>query len=229
MLRIIITIILSGLATTAFSKLIDRLYSRETTDLSFPEQIKKRALLRRPLLFAGCAAAFFYFDPAQPIAGLLNLCFYLSLLIISVTDWEQYVIFDSVVLFFAAAGLLHSLLAGCLPEYTASLAGLHAVPPPLPLNALLTGAAAGVIMLLLAVLMKGSIFGGDIKLLAAVGIWLGSRYTPAAAALGFMLGGAAALFLLIATRKKRTDYFAYGPYFAIAAAIIRATGITLQH
>ena len=101
------------------------------------------------------------------------------------------------------------------------------VPPPEPLESLLTGLAAGGIMLLLAVVLKGSIFGGDIKLITALGMWLGAGYTSSAVAFGFILGGLAAAVLLIVTKKKKDEFFAYGPYFAIAAAVVKATGVTL--
>lgn len=227
MLHTILTIILAGLTTIIFSKLIDWFYSRESNDLSFPEQIKKRAILRQPLLFIGSAAAFFQFDTNYPLAGFMNLCFYLSLLIISVTDWEQYIIFDSIVLFFTITGLCHSLIASCSPEYLNSLSALPQIIPPGPKDATLTCLGTGVLMLLLAIILKGSIFGGDIKLIAASGIWLGSKYIPAAIVLGFIFGGLAAIFLLTVTKKSKKDYFAYGPYFAIAAAIVRTTGLIL--
>ncbi|MDO4203919.1 MAG: A24 family peptidase [Selenomonadaceae bacterium] len=208
------------------SKLIDLLYSRETEELSFPGEIRSRAVYRLPLLFAGCAAAFFQFDTAYPLAGIFNLCFYLSLLFISITDWEQYIIFDSAVLLLSAAGIGQSLTAEYMPEYLSLPPGTPVLPPG-PMEALLSGLAAGGIMLLLAVAMKGSIFGGDIKLITALGIWLGAGYTSSAVAFGFLLGGLTAAVLLIATKKKKDEFFAYGPYFAIAAAIVRATGITL--
>ena len=224
MIRIISIIILSGIITPILSKLIARLYSHETSDLSFPDKIKQRATLRIPLLFVGCAAIFTQYDTNVPLAGLFNLCFYFPLLIVVVTDWEQYIIFDSVLLFFAITGLSQSLLAS---NYISSPAGLTSVMPTGPIDALLTGVCVGGLMLLLAIILKGSIFGGDIKLIAASGIWLGSKYIPAAVVLGFILGGLAAIVLLITTNKKRTDFFAYGPYFAIATVIIRLTGITL--
>ncbi len=222
MFQLVFALLLAGAATAAFSALIDRLYSRETDELSFPDRLRERAMFRRPLLFVGCAAAFFCCDTAYPAASFFGLCFYLPLLIISVTDWEQYIIFDSVVAFLAVAGLGQSAAASYRPE----LFDVMTLPPGL-MNAVLTGLAAGALMLLLAVVLKGSIFGGDIKLIAALGLWLGSKYMPACIALGFVLGGVAALLLLLSRQKKRDEYFAYGPYFVMAAVLVRAIGITL--
>lgn len=225
-LRIILTAALAGITTVGLSRLIDLLYSREKTELSFPEEKRSRAVLRLPLLFVGCAAAYFGVDASYPAAGIFNLCFYLTLLFISITDWEQYIIFDSAVMFLAAAGIVQSLLKSYMPDCLALPPGMP-VPPPEPLESLLTGLAAGGIMLLLAVVLKGSIFGGDIKLITALGMWLGAGYTSSAVAFGFILGGLAAAVLLIVTKKKKDEVFAYGPYFAIAAAVVKATGVTL--
>ena len=69
---------------------------------------------------------------------------------------------------------------------------------------------------ILTLLTKGAIGGGDIKLIAALGLWLGVRPLLSVIAYGFMAGGVAALFLLVTKQKKRSDYFAYGPYFALS-------------
>ena len=94
MFKLVFALLLAGAATAAFSALIDRLYSRETKELSFPDRLKERAVFRRPLLFVGSAMTFFCFDTSYPAASFFSLCFYLPLLIISVTDWEQYIIFS---------------------------------------------------------------------------------------------------------------------------------------
>ena len=81
---------------------------------------------------------------------------------------------------------------------------------------LAAGLGGGLLFFVLAVLTKGSIGGGDIKLIAALGLWLGVRSLIALIAYGFVAGGAAALFLLVTKQKSRHDYFAYGPYFALS-------------
>ena len=69
---------------------------------------------------------------------------------------------------------------------------------------------------MLTVLTKGAIGGGDIKLIAALGLWLGVRPLITVIAYGFIAGGIAALFLLVTKQKQRNSYFAYGPYFALS-------------
>ena len=100
--------------------------------------------------------------------------------------------------------------------------GLLALPAaffsPLPLtDHLLAAAAGGGLFLLLAMLTRGGIGGGDIKLIFVLGLWLGTDRLLSAVLAGLLLGGLAALLLLLTGRKKRQNNFAYGPYFALNA------------
>lgn len=61
--------------------------------------------------------------------------------------------------------------------------------------------------MLLAILTRGGIGGGDIKLIAALGIWLGTDNLLTVTCIGLLTGGVFAFLLLISKRKKRTDYF----------------------
>ena len=116
-------------------------------------------------------------------------------------DWEQHVIFDRMLIPFAVLGLLFTLLSGGL------------------LNHILAAAAGGIVFLLLSILTKGGIGGGDIKLVAALGLWFGTEAPTHIAMTGLVLAGLVALVLLLTRQKGRLDYMAYGPYFALAAIL----------
>ena len=74
----------------------------------------------------------------------------------------------------------------------------------------------GLLFFLLAVVTKGAIGGGDIKLVAAMGLWFGYRDLLTVIMYGLLAGGVAALFMLLVKQKTRKSYFAYGPYFALS-------------
>jgi leader peptidase (prepilin peptidase)/N-methyltransferase len=88
---------------------------------------------------------------------------------------------------------------------------------------LLTGLAAGIAFLLLAVvgalIFKTEALGfGDVKLALLIGLMLGMR-RPEAATLralfyGIVLAGVASLIMILARYKRARDFFAYGPYLA---------------
>lgn len=195
------TVLLSVLFTVMGSTLMDYLYARAPRDLlSFPEQVTTRAKYRRPLLFLLLTvyvgrACITVTPPALFYLVIAIVC----LSIITATDFEQYVIFDVLLVPFAATGILYTIHMG-LPitgHIAASLGG-------------------GLVFLLLAIVTKGAIGGGDIKLIAAMGLWLGIRPLLSVIVYGFIAGGVAAFILLLTKQKSRHSYFAYGPYFALS-------------
>lgn len=80
--------------------------------------------------------------------------------------------------------------------------------------------AAGGFFLLLALLTRGAMGLGDVKLAAATGALVGWPAMVAALLLGIVAGGVAALLLLMTRRAGRKDYFAYGPYLALGAWVV---------
>lgn len=181
---------------------IDRLYQKvQNSDLlSFPEHITSRSVYRKPLLFlllVSCIGRTFMIATTPVLFYWIAAIALLSF--VTATDFEQYVIFDAMLLPLAIVGILYTLHMGLpLKEHViASLGG-------------------GLLFFLLTVLTKGAIGGGDIKLIAALGLWLGYRPLLSVIAYGIMAGGVAALFFLISKQKSRHSYFAYGPYFALS-------------
>ena len=202
LLMLLFPALLSLVFTMVGSCWINRLYREEEDSslLSFPKQIDSRSKYRKPLLFllllfcigkawiSLSGPNLFYI-----IAAIALLCF------VTVTDFEQYVIFDSMLLPFAILGLCYTLhLQLPVTEHLAA------------------GLGGGLLFFLITLSTKGAIGGGDIKLIAALGLWLGTRPLLSVIMYGFLAGGVAAIFLLITRQKKRHDYFAYGPYFAFS-------------
>lgn len=73
----------------------------------------------------------------------------------------------------------------------------------------------GAVFLVLAILSRGALGGGDVKLIASLGLWLGTDALLFVTMAGIVLGGLAALLLMLLRLKKRKSAFAYGPYFAL--------------
>ena len=195
-------LLLSFVFTWAGSYWIDKLYMQEQDSdlLSFPKQIMLRAQFRKPLLFLLLTICI---GKAWNIAAgtrLIYLVIAIVLLVfVTVTDFEQYVIFDAMLLPLAVAGVCYTLhMQLSITEHLAAALG------------------GGLLFFLFTLLTKGAIGGGDIKLIVAMGLWLGLRPLISAITYGFIAGGIAALFLLLSKQKRLHSYFAYGPYFAIS-------------
>lgn len=84
---------------------------------------------------------------------------------------------------------------------------------------LAAGAGALLVLTLLAILGRGALGGGDVKLMGVLGLWLGINGIVRTASVGFMLGGAYALVMLLLRLRKRKDYFAFGPFLIIGAVV----------
>ncbi len=182
---------------------IQNLYIRQPETLSYPQKIQKRAFFRKPFLsIISTVLALFCLSLSLPLLIHHLILIYFLLLTIC-TDFEQHVIYDRMLLPFGILSLPMILLL------------------ELPLTDYLIAAfAGGGLFLLLAVLTRGGIGGGDIKLIFVLGLWLGTRLLTGTIILGFCLGGGAAAILLLANKKKRKEYLAYGPYFAAAALFL---------
>lgn len=84
-------------------------------------------------------------------------------------------------------------------------------------SAVLGGAIGCGLFLLAAVLSRGKLGVGDIKLAAVIGLITGYPRVVPALFLGVLLGGLASLALLIAGRIGLKSYIAYAPYLCLGA------------
>lgn len=73
--------------------------------------------------------------------------------------------------------------------------------------------------LLLALAINGAFGGGDIKLMAACGLFLGWKLNLTALFFALITGGGYGVYLLAAKKKGRKDHFAFGPFLCAGAAL----------
>ena len=189
------------------SKWLSYLFQENSKELSFPAELGyswlaravKILLLSIPVwLAAACTASS---NAGSSAAEALFFAIYtVFLLTMLCSDIEQQIIFDKQLALFAMFGLLRSLLFS-LPWEQHLLAAL----------------AGGLSFLLLAILTRGGIGGGDIKLIAALGLWLGGEALKLTALGGIIIGGLWALGAIAVKKKKRTDFIPYAPSFILAA------------
>lgn len=80
------------------------------------------------------------------------------------------------------------------------------------------------IFLFIAIISKGAMGGGDIKLMAVLGLNLGYKYIIIVTILSFVIGAIISLVLLLVKIKSRKDYIPFGPFISIAAFITMLFG-----
>ncbi|MET9270723.1 A24 family peptidase [Kribbella sp. NPDC003557] len=119
-----------------------------------------------------------------------------------------------------------------LPLYPGLVAlfGLAAIVDGHPselVRALLGGSALGGGYLVLAILSRGQLGGGDVKLAGGLGIalgWLGWPTLLTGAAAGFVLMGVVSVALLLAGRIAPKDSISFGPFMLAGALLTVLTG-----
>lgn len=139
-----------------------------------------------------------------------HVFFIAVLAVASLVDLHDYIIPNELVLFSLAVGL----------------AMLFILPYPAKtwLQGLLGAAAAFGFLLLLAVLARGGMGMGDVKLGAVIGLFLGLFWVPMGLIIAFLLGGVVGVGLLALRRKGRKDQIPFGPYLALGAIITAIYG-----
>lgn len=75
----------------------------------------------------------------------------------------------------------------------------------------------GAFFLIIAWLTNGGMGGGDIKLIAALGLWFGWPRLISLIILAFIIGGFFAFLLLILKKVSRRDYLPLAPFIVISA------------
>ncbi len=86
-----------------------------------------------------------------------------------------------------------------------------------PVYAMTGAVIGGAVLFVIAVI--GPMGGGDIKFMAAMGLWLGTRGTLLALWLAFVIGGVIGVAQLILKKKKRGESVAFGPYLIIGSLL----------
>jgi len=142
------------------------------------------------------------------LAGLVFSGFMVAITFI---DLDHQIILDGMLALLAVCGLGLQLWTGAV--------GI--------VNMLIGAGAGGGLLLLLAILSRGGMGGGDVKFAAALGFWLGWPGTLLGLFIGFVLGGVISLLLLASGLRGRKDFIPFGPFIAIGAWIALLYGRTI--
>jgi leader peptidase (prepilin peptidase)/N-methyltransferase len=144
-------------------------------------------------------------------AELGFMIFYACLfIIIFVIDLEHGLILNKVVY----PGMVVALLLALYPwPWLTESIGMRVA------NAAIGGAIGFVIFLLIAVVSRGGMGWGDVKLAALIGLATGFPLVFVAVIMAAIVGGIVAVALVIARRRKRRESIPFGPFLALAAMV----------
>lgn len=124
-------------------------------------------------------------------------------IIITVSDLKYMIIPDKVLLFFSVLFIMERFLIPLNPWWDSLL-----------------GAAVGfTLLLVIAIVSKGGMGGGDIKLFAVIGFVLGTKLLLVAFFLSTLLGTLGGIIGILTGKVKKAKPIPFGPYIALGTLI----------
>lgn len=122
-----------------------------------------------------------------------------SLILISYIDTKYKIIPDKLLIFLIMPGIILNLLIGDISiKY-------------MILGFLMGGGS----LFLISFIFNGGIGGGDIKLMAVMGLYIGLKSTVNALTISFILSGFVSLLLILFKVKSYKDSMVFGPYLSV--------------
>ncbi len=142
-----------------------------------------------------------------------------ALLTVALIDYDHKIIPNTITLPGIVIGLGLSLL---------SLLSLKVLPIT-PLASLLGILVGGAFFYLIALISKGGMGGGDIKLIAMIGAFLGWQGAFFTILSGALLGSVVGVSLMVLGKKGRKDKVPFGPFLSVGAILFILWGDDLIH
>jgi leader peptidase (prepilin peptidase)/N-methyltransferase len=160
---------------------------------------------RYPLVEFACGLLYvlMYHAFGLSVQGAIAVFLATALLIVTFIDLDHKIIPDAIT--------LPGIVAGVLASWLLTPVGLG--------NALFGMVLGGGLCLLIAILSRGGMGGGDIKLVAMIGAFLGWRGVSVTMFLGACAGALVGIGLMLLKKKGRRDPLPFGPFLALGALL----------
>jgi leader peptidase (prepilin peptidase)/N-methyltransferase len=179
-------------------------------------------------LFGLCRACRAPISMRYPIVEAANAIGYVAILATFGVSWTTvlYCILFSALLVVTGTDLTHKIIPNVVtvPGILVGLFGAATVLPVGPVNALLGVAVGGGILWALAwaspyLFGKEGMGGGDIKLLAMIGAFLGWKPALLTILIGSLTGSVIGISLIALKFMKRDEYIPFGPFLVLGAIV----------
>jgi leader peptidase (prepilin peptidase)/N-methyltransferase len=168
------------------------------------------------ILTAAWFAAIWHVHSAAPLIALIYLAFGCALIVATFIDLDHFIIPDEISLGGCVAGLVLSALVPQLHGHSSWLRGLGDAALGLAVG----GGSLFAIALLGSILLRKEAMGmGDVKLLAALGAFLGWQSTFFIIGLSSMMGASLGLSLILVRRHRWGAPIPFGPSIVAAAMV----------
>lgn len=151
------------------------------------------------------------------ISGLLFLISYFKFSLSMI--FIKSIILASILIVVSFVDLRYKVIPDKLIIITLILGILFLLSKDISFSNVFLGMIAGGGILFLLALIPGTLGGGDIKFMFAVGSFLGPAKTIEAIFLAFILAACISILLLLFKLKGSKEYIAFGPFLAIGSFI----------
>ncbi len=185
-------------------------------------------------LLTGMIFALFYFNyRSHPGNLFIYLLLASALVAITFIDFEHRIIPDRI----TYPGMVIGLFASLVIKHRAPFIFSHIPRIDSLIDSCLGLLAGGGILWAIAILSRGGMGGGDIKLGAMIGAFLGWQPTLLVLLLAFFWGAVVGIILMLlklfttkslkAAWRKRKEFIPFGPYLALGALVTILKGQTI--
>lgn len=175
--------------------------------------IKDLKSIPSPVFYIFAAVALFcaFFVCGFSVAGMFTALFLLLLVACACADINAGIVPDLIVIAIAVLGIVKYL---AVEPFT--VAGI--------LSHLIGAVCISVPMLLISLVIKGAFGGGDIKLMAAAGLYLGWQLTLAGAFIGMFVSGFYGIYLLVFKKAGKKSKIKLAPFLSFGLSIAALFG-----
>ncbi len=160
-------------------------------------------------IFSAVAVFAGFYVKGFTVSGILCTLFLLLLVACAAADLNKGIVPDFIVILIAVLGIVKFLL-------TEQISVNSALPY------LIGAICVSVPMLLLSLILKGAFGGGDIKLAAAAGLFLGWKFTLSGMVIGLFASGLYGIYLIIRKKAGPKSKLRIAPFlsYGLAAAAL---------
>ena len=178
------------------------------TDKKETRLIKDLKSIPSPVFYIFAAVALFcaLFTEGLNVQGVITSIFLILLVACASADIKDGIVPDLVV-----------ILIALLAPVKIFLLEMHT--PEVLLQHLIGAVIVSVPMLITAILVKGAFGGGDMKLMAAAGLYLAWKAALGGAVLGICTAGLYAIFLIIIKKVNKSSKIRLAPFLVYGLAI----------
>jgi len=172
-------------------------------------------------LGSGLLLAFIYWQYGLSAYFAITAAYCYLFIVLGVIDLEHKLILNKIVYPAMVVAVIISIF---WPQ-----SGIIPLPWPEAVNGIIGGGIGFVFLLIPALIYRGGMGWGDVKMAALIGLVTGFPLVFVSLLMGVIIGGLVAGILLLLKKKKRKEPIPFGPFLAVATIVTLLWGSNIFH